>query len=247
MNKRLSTIAILALSGNVLMAGGDIMPVEPVVVEETIDDEMKYYASMYLWAAGMSGEATNGSDFEITFKDILESLNMTYMGNVGAQNGKWNFNADIIYMNLSKKKAFLNIKMKAWIVTPTVGYRVMESGQGTLDLQAGARYLYMKPGLTVAFLPTQYTSGNVWDGVIGFKGDYNLSEKWFMRAAADVGGGETDLTWQAFAGVGYKYENFDVLAGYRHMQWEFDDNDAGGKVFNDLVINGPIIGATYKF
>jgi len=28
MNKRLSTIAILALSGNVLMAGGDIMPVE---------------------------------------------------------------------------------------------------------------------------------------------------------------------------------------------------------------------------
>lgn len=229
------------------MAGGDIVPVEPVMVEETIDDEMKYYASLYLWAAGISGETSTGTDIDITFSDIIDSLNMTYMGNFGAQKDKWNFNADVIYMNLSKKEAFLNIKLKAWIVTPTIGYRVMDSEQGNLDITVGARYLYLQPGLTVAFLPTQRTSGNVWDGVIGFKGNYNLNEKWFMRAGADVGGGETDLTWQAFAGVGYKYENFDVLAGYRYLEWRFGNSDPGGKVFNDLTISGPIIGATYRF
>ena len=56
MNKMISSVSVLAMAGNVLMAGGDIAPVEPVipeVVELVENDKWNYYASVYLFAAAM--------------------------------------------------------------------------------------------------------------------------------------------------------------------------------------------------
>jgi len=63
----------------------------------------------------------------------------------------------------------------------------------------------------------------------------------------DIGTGDTDVTWQAYAGIGYKYENFDLLAGYRQSDWTFEDGNPGAQVFNDLSFSGPVIGANFRF
>lgn len=255
MNKIVSSVALFAMAGNLVMAGGNIAPVEPVVVEETVSDEWKYSGSLYLWGAGMSGESATGGDIDISFSDIIDNLDFAYMGNIAAQKGKWGFQADLIYLAVGNKPnvdlgeglTLSNVKVKAWIVTPTVTYRVMESDKLSLDLMAGARYLDMKADLTVSPYPEASSSGGAWDGIIGVKARVDLSEKWFMPFQFDVGTGETDLTWQAFAGVGYQYDNFDVIAGYRHLDWEFDDNNKGADTFNDLTISGPIVGVKYWF
>ncbi|MEZ5592554.1 MAG: hypothetical protein R3F53_18370 [Gammaproteobacteria bacterium] len=59
----------------------------------------------------------------------------------------------------------------------------------------------------------------------------------------DVGTGQSDLTWQAFAGVGYRFGKLDALMGYRYIDWDFDDND----VFDDLNLSGVFIGAKFWF
>jgi hypothetical protein len=106
----------------------------------------------------------------------------------------------------------------------------------------------MKPKLT--FSPSVPGPGTVslsdsnWDGIIGMKGNYKLNEKWFMPFHFDVGSGDSDMTWQAFAGVGYKYENWDLIAGYRVLEWEFDNAFVG---FTDFDLSGPIIGAKFRF
>jgi len=112
----------------------------------------------------------------------------------------------------------------------------------------------MKPKLTYSpILPgapiipgsgTASVSDSNWDGIIGMKGNYKLNEKWFMPFHFDVGSGDSDMTWQAFAGVGYKYENWDLIAGYRYLEWEFDDAFVG---FTDFDLSGPMIGAKYRF
>ncbi len=252
MNKMISSVSVLAIAGNVLMAGGDIAPVEPVipeVVEMAENDKWNYYASVYLFAAAMGGETSRGYDFDMSFSDILDNLDMTYMGNFGMQKGKWTFQTDLIYMKLGTKPGpiLTNIQLKSWIVTPTVSYRVIESGTWDVDVLAGARYLYIAPYITTIADPEIDTSSSGWDGIVGFKADYTINTKWFMPLAFDVGAGDTDLTWQAFAGVGYKYENFDVIAGYRHLEWDFDDTDPGGGALNSLDISGPIIGGKYRF
>jgi len=255
MNKMISTVALLAIAGNVAMAGGDIAPVEPVVPEVFVSDSWKYSASINLWMAGISGKIPHGEEIDISFSDILDNLDLTFMGTFGAQKGKWGLVADVIYLNLSKDVyipirefdplAITNVEMQNWIVTPMVTYRVMEEEQLTLDLVAGARYLYIKMPLETNIaipFPTSKT-GDIWDGIVGVRGQYKIDEKWYMPFHFDVGGGDSDVTWQAFAGVGYKYESFDVIAGYRYLDWRKDDGD----VLTDLTVDGPIIGAKFYF
>ena len=235
---------------SMLFAGGDIVPVEPVI-EAVPVSAWETSASIYMWGAGISGETANDGEIDVSFSDILDNLDMGFMGILRTQKGKWGIESDFVYLkigsDLDNNTLINKFSLKTWIVTPIVTYQVVDSGQLNLHLLAGGRYLYMKPSIT-GFLGVQRdTSGNLWDGIIGVKGTYDLNEKWFMPFHLDVGTGDTDVTWQAFAGIGYKYENFDLIAGYRYLDWSFDDSSPGGQIFNDLTIDGPVIGAKFRF
>lgn len=162
-NKIVSSVALLAIAGNLAMAGGDIAPVEPAVVEpmvvETpISNGWEYSASLYMFAAGLSGESADGGDIDISFSDILDNLEFTYMGNFSMQKEKWGLQADLIYLamgdspkvDLGNGLTLSNVKVKSLIITPTVTYRVVESDTLSLDLLAGARYLDMEADLTIS-------------------------------------------------------------------------------------------------
>jgi len=256
MNKIVSSVALLAIASNVLMAGGDIVPVEPVVAEEVVGDEWNYFGTIYLLAAGIEGTTVNGDDFELSFSDIIDNFDFGLMGVLGAQKGKWGFLSDIVYLNISKDvnipthnpaANITSVEMKSWIVAPMVTYRVMESEQLSLDLLAGVRYLYMKTPIEVNYTSLGIDSDSMWDGIVGVRGKYELNEKWFMPFHVDVGTGDSDVTWQAFAGVGYKYESFDLVAGYRYLDWDFEDSDPAAGALTDLTISGPMIGARFNF
>jgi len=252
---KFSLAAVLAIS-TLSVAGGDIVPIEQVAPEVVVSDSVQYYSTVYVWGAGMKGETANGADIDVRFSDILDNLDFTFMGNFGVQKGKWTFGTDVIYLKIGNKPntylppldvTLTNVQMKSWVITPTVAYRVMESEKLKLDVLAGARYLYMKSKITFDNIAELSDSGSVLDGIVGVRGQYDLNEKWNMPFQLDVGTGDTDMTWQAFAGIGYEYENFDLIAGYRYMEWDFDDGGTGGKVYNDLSISGPIIGAKFRF
>ena len=86
-------------------------------------------------------------------------------------------------------------------------------------------------------------SGGVWDGIVGVTGELNLNDKWYAPYYLDVGAGNSNFTWQAMAGVGYRFDKFDAILTYRYMDWDFDDND----VFDDLNLSGPMIGIEGEF
>ena len=251
----MSAVVCLVIAGNVLMASDDVAPVEPVVPEVSVSDEWEYAASLYLWTSSIGGETSDGADIDVSFSDILDNLDFVYMGDFRARKGKWGYKVDLMYLKLGNSPNTLtpigaeltDMQLEAWIVTPTVAYRVMESEKLDLDVLAGARYLYMKPELTFSPGGKRSVSDSAWNGIVGIRGNYNLNKKWSMPFQFDVGTGDTDLTWQAFAGVAYKFENVDVTAGYRHVQWDFEDSDTFGSQFNEFSMSGPIFGATYRF
>ena len=255
MTKLVSTVALLAIASNLLVAGGDIAPVEPVVPEVVVSDEWKFNGIVYLWGAALKGTTTSGSKLDISFSDIVDNLDFGIMGVIGAQKGKWGFSSDILYLDISKDVnvpleppvELTNIGIEGWVVTPIVSYRVVESEQLSLDLLAGARYLYLKSPMEFNNAVSTSEHDDMWDGIVGVKGEYEFNEKWYMPFRFDVGTGDSDVTWQAFAGVGYKYENFDFIAGYRYLDWEFEDSDPALGMLTDLDLSGPVIGAKFNF
>ena len=142
--------------------------------------------------------------------------------------------------------------MKAWIVTPSVGYNLVDAERGTFDVFAGARYLWIDVGINLDISGPLgggrsariSDSGSVWNGIVGVRGDVDFGPKVLLPYYADVGGGQSDLTWQAFAGVGYRFKHVDAIAGWRYLEYKFKGSSP---VLDDLTVKGPQVGVTFKF
>jgi hypothetical protein len=250
----------------VLAMTATLLIIQPVMAEETAGDSWKFSGSIYGWMPSIKGETAEGEDVDVSFSDLVKRLNLTFMGSVAARKNKLSLLLDGIYMNVEDKSnntllqndllklSVTNVQLKAWIVTPMIAYNILNSDRVKLDLLTGARYLYLKADVDLRLkMPTNTThssnsaSTDFWNGIVGVMGNIKLNEQWYLPFLGDVGTGDTDLTWQVFGGVGYKFENFDLVAGYRHLEWNFDSNDRGGDLLNDLYISGPMVGFRYFF
>lgn len=232
----------------------------PAVSAEDMDsDKWEFGAQIYLWGAGIGVTTQEGDDIDISFSDLMKNLDMALMTTLAARKDKWSLFADIIYLDVStdKKstaniigrpvKTKVDIGIEAWIVTTAGAYEVMQTETTRLDLLAGARYLWLKMPLKFKIgehiTRKASPSGDVWDGVIGMRGNTRLNEKWYLTYYLDVGTGNSDLTWQALAGFNYKFKKLDAVFGYRYLDWDFDDKSA----FDELSVSGPYAGVKFWF
>ena len=231
----------------------------PAAAETGSDqDRWSFGGSAYIWAAGVKGTDSAGDEIDVSFSDILEDLDGGLMGVIAARKGKWTLIADILYLSIHQETSStanligipatldVDVKLKGFVSTFGVAYRVKESDMVSLDLLAGARYLKMDLDFEadVGASKIEYSdSGDALDGIIAAQATINLSERWYLSCYADVGAGDSKLTWQAWPGVGYRLEKVDVVAGYRHLAWESDDGDT----IDDLSFSGPMLGVKFRF
>jgi opacity protein-like surface antigen len=215
--------------------------------QEATQENWQFDAAVYLWGASIGGKSSSGSDLDIDFDDLFDNLKMAFMGSVGARKEKWSLMADVIYLDVEDDTHVgsgvkLSAEMTGWIVTPSVGYNLINSEKARFDILGGARYLFLKADLGLGN-ENVADSDSVWDGIVGVKGHVNLGKNWYLPYYGDIGTGNSNYTWQAFGGVGYRFRKVDVVAAYRYLNYDFDD----GAVFDDLNFHGPFIGVKYKF
>jgi hypothetical protein len=235
--------------------------------DPTDRDDWHYSASIYLWGAGIEGETAVGSEVDVGFDTLISNLNMAFMGAFEGRKGEWSFLADVIYLNVGADgagkvpvastagsdisvKVDADVKTKGWVLNLLGGYNLWRNEQGSLDLIAGARYLDLKLDFDLGLSVGPYAqsraltaSGSVWDGVIGVRGQVNLNDKWYLPYHLDIGTGQSDLTWQASAGLGYRFDWGEVSLVYRHIDWKF----ASGSQLDNINFSGPLLAATFRF
>jgi hypothetical protein len=156
--------------------------------------------------------------------------------------------------------ANVDIDLTGWVVNIKGGRNVWENEIISVDLFAGARYLNLDSETRVkldASIPLKLRPGSmsttrnltisegidVWDGIIGVKGKVNLYKKWYLPYYADVGTGESDITWQAAGGIGYDFDGATVVLLYRHLSWDFKSDF----LIKDMAFSGPMLGAAFHF
>jgi len=241
------------------------MPANAAAEEAAQKNGWQFGADIYGWMPSIGGKTPSGDTIHISFGDLLDDLEFTFMGGVAARYGRWSFTTDAIYLKLKEEndgkvtgpRGLLNlkvdatVKLQSWVVTPAVGYSIVDTDKVRLDILAGARYLWLKPELeldiTGPFRERDKNisdSGDAWDGIVGIRGNVNLDKNWYVPYYADMGTGDSTFTWQAMAGFGYRISRVvDVVAAYRYLYWKLDDN----KVLDKLYINGPLVGLRFRF
>jgi hypothetical protein len=135
----------------------------------------------------------------------------------------------------------------------TVGYLMLSQPNLSWEILGGFRYLDVTVDLDWQFdgplnlLPQAghlSQSLELWDVIVGTRGRFVFGNgKWFVPFHLDVGTGDSDLTWQLFAGVGYSFSWGDVLVAHRHL--EYDQSEGG--LLQGMSLSGPAIGVSFRF
>jgi len=144
-----------------------------------------------------------------------------------------------------------------WIWSIEGAYLAIDDPDHPMKLLAGARMLDLSADLEwhlegdISGLPLPGPDGKgsasdtVWDAIVGLRGRLVLGEdkRWYIPYYADVGTGDSDLTWQGMLGIGYAFDWGDVVSVWRYL----DYNMSSGRLVQDLTTSGAAIGVTFHF
>jgi hypothetical protein len=227
-------------------------------------DGLQTKATVYLWLPTMEGDLKYGpadGGATIGAGAILDALEMAFMGGLEFRKNEWSLLTDVIYLDLQDSKTNpvalpgggdfqteIDLELKGWQLGLYGGYRLYRTERASLDLLAGARYLSLDTDARLGAsgpLPDRSLdrSASIWDGVIGFRGVVDLGNHWFAPYHADIGTGDSEVTWQAMVGVGYDLGWGDVTMVYRHLEWDQGDNE----LIQGLSFSGPAFAVDYRF
>jgi hypothetical protein len=153
--------------------------------------------------------------------------------------------------------AKVGFDLKGWAWTLTGLYQAVKTPGATVDLIGGVRLLDLEDSLdwtlsgNVGSVPIADRAGardndlQNWDAIAGVRGRlaFGPEHQWFVPYHLDVGTGESNLTWQAMVGFGYSFGWGDVLAAWRHLDYDMKS----GATIESLSFDGPVIAAVFRW
>lgn len=215
-------------------------------------------------------ESTSG---QVNPSSYLSDLQFAIMLAGEVRKGDWALATDFIYLDLASLQSKLgsvqgpggrvdipinadvNLGLRGLVWT-LIGSRTMvRNDSGTLDALAGFRYAGIHSSLdwnaaTGGGLFTRggSTSANLdlYDGIVGVRGRVRLTSdgSWFMPYYADIGAGnQSNWTWQAYIGLGYKFGWGDVALTFRNLSY----NQGSNRTLESLDLTGPALSASFRW
>jgi hypothetical protein len=219
------------------------------------DTNRDFTGYLYLWAPALSGETTTGGSIDVSFSDILDNLDVALMGAVEARRGRFSIFADALYLDLSDGQdtavgpgipANADVDVRGTVLSGSVGYDLANGTDMRIAVLGGFRVMNLDTSANVSIASgSQRISGGInnWDAIVGVRGTTQIADRWGVSYYADIGAGESDLTAQLSAAVNYRINTWDLVFGYRYLNWDLGNT----QVLSDLTFQGPFIGARFGF
>lgn len=226
-------------------------------------EEWTFGFAPYVWTAGISGNVgilgAPSTMIDASARDVIEDLDMAFMGVGIVHYGRWGLFTDIVYSDLSTSSTntpgplfgSAKVKAKTFFVTPMLEYQAINNGWAELYPMAGVRVWYSESeiDLTGGLLSGRsFSDDATWvDPTIGLRGRIQLDKNLWLNGWGIIGGFDVDhdeFMWDVLGGVNYEVSDWaSIEVGYRATGTDYSD---GGYVF-DITMQGPVIGAVLKF
>jgi hypothetical protein len=202
----------------------------------------------YLWTAGIDGTLTTQNaeaDFDVDFSDIWDNLESAALVLVETRRDQLTILGDLIYLGLevdgeTPLGADADLELNTTILELAGLYRL--SPTSPFEIGGGLRYAYMDMELDAGAVNSD-GSRDAFDGFAAGRATLPFAQRWSVRVYGDVGAGDSDLTWQASAMLGFQFENWGLGFGYRILDYDFED----GSDELDLTFEGLMYGVEFRF
>lgn len=214
---------------------------------------------------------SGSGEFTVDIGDILENLEFTMMGMVDIHKGRWGVVTDLIYMDVGASQsgihemgglppdvaADVNLDLTSWIWTTAGSFRAVETPSLVMNVIAGVRYLDIEQALSwnltgnIGPIPPEDHSGSItvelanWDAIAGVRGRlaFGRGKALFIPYEFDVGAGDSDLTWQGAAGLGYSFGWWEIAALWRYLYYDLSSENP----IDDMNFGGPVAGVSFRW
>jgi hypothetical protein len=259
MNKKILlaifSVSELLASMSTSYAAEDVSPIPAV------SDSWRFEITPYLWGSGIKGTLglNNGlaRSADFTTSNVLGALKSGGMISAEAHKGNWGVMGDVVSATLQKTGSIpveggaatlgAKVTLQQTILTGVATYTVANTKDAYVDALLGVRAIYATATLGVNGMGAAAATTSTVDPIIGAKGRYRIADStWYVPFYGDIGsgGGTTNLTWQAMAGVGKTFNSLiDASLTYRALYYDMKD----GGVLQKTTMLGPQIAVTFKF
>jgi len=237
------------------------------------EQSWEYAVTPYLWFLSLDGDVTvkgHKADVDLDFDDIWDELNIAGMVEFKARKGHWGLYGDVIYANLGKDTSIggvgvdpdMNVlwtnfgglyRLGTWGLTDESSKQFPTL---TVDTYLTLRYTYLDVELDFKNVPLPDVDGDQdWvEPVFGVRTIWDLSERWRLSLAGDIGGIAfgSDFAWGAHGLIGYGFglfghDNATLFGGYRALSQDYTDGHGNNKFEWDVTLHGPIAGLQITF
>ncbi len=255
--KKISALTFCLLTS--LVSVGLVHAAEDPSPIPKISEEWRLEVTPYIWGSGIKGTLglNNGlaKSADFTTSNVLGALKSGGMISAEAHKGKWGVMGDVVSATLQKTGAIPvqggsvgdKITLQQTVLTGVATYTVANTQDVYVDGLLGVRAIYATATLSVNGVGAAATTSSTVDPIIGTKGRYRVAgSSWYVPFYADIGsgGGTTNLTWQAMAGIGKTFsEMIDASLTYRALYYDMKD----GGVLQKTTMLGPQVAVTFKF
>lgn len=242
----------------------------PALAEDPEPGRWTVTIAPYFWAAGIKGDVgvrNVEADVDVSFSDILP--NLKFGGMLLAEARKDRFGAFFapLYIRLGDESHAgpfdIDVTADMSVIGGGVFYRVAEwtldrpevgrSRKAWIEPLAGVRYTYLGVQIDVngplGLNPDANEHRDWVDPIVGASAGIDLSEHWVLMAEGDIGGFGvgSKFTWNALGLIAYRTSlsgiDTQIGAGYRALSWDYDHNNFKW----DVVLHGPVVGASFRF
>lgn len=222
------------------------------------DDGWHLVLAPYLWFPGVHG-TLGGPNRQASFRaspgDLLSNFRFGLMGLVDIRHNRLVLPIDVMWIRLADDKALpfpnipattANLKGSEFLLTPKIGYRMLDLEKFKIDGLVGFRYWHF--GQSLQFSPSQlglkFSASQNWvDPVVGARVQAALSRKLETAIAGDVGGGgvTSKQDYQVAGILGYRIKpKWALQAGYRYL---YVDYRTGGAILT-CATSGVLFGVS---
>jgi len=228
------------------------------------ESQWRFQLTPYVWAAGMDGRirpATSLPTVEVdrSFGELLSNSDGAFFLTGSARKDDWVLLGDFTWSSSSQDGQVpvpsVPVPLPASGGTEQVsltlagGRTLTGDTNARLDVYAGLRVWSVEGSVSVPALGVDASTRERWaDPLIGARFNMAIAERVSFTLQGDLGGAEllggARSTLQLLAVANWNLgERLYLSAGYRHLSFDYRQD---GRVL-DIALNGPLLGATWRF